>query len=1148
MGRQLYRRNGRQLQRQDYQIAQNISIFPNITTTAPPPAPHGNSSVSQRRPQPPRSLLQPASHDEVSTDAGTAEWYRPVGLQIASHDEVSADAGTAERYRPVGLQIASHDEVSADADTVQRYRPGGFHNASHDEAPIGTDSDFQRNRPRRLQYASHDEVSTDADTAERCRPVGLQIASHDEVSADAVIVQRCRPVGLQIASHDEVSEDADTIQRYRPGGFQNASHDEVPIGADTVSQRHRPERSYPNATSKHRTTSQPSTPKRSASQLRNNARIESRIAADASLLSKFPLPNDLSDIFGPPLHSPDDELFTSPAWLLQAIEAVAHKTTKTPSAPPFRFKTDTTSVKHNTALIEDYNFDFTKLIEDHQHTSLSYSSEFRDIDDLTAIYHDHDLFPFFKGLHQNGMEYIYNKELTDCERMAELEANISRGNHRSATERPTELRTKLDREVEYGFSVPVLASCITKIPGAMVQACGLVVQYALSKTGEKRLKSRLTHDLSFCITDPYASVNKRCNMDAYPAMVYGWCLMRIIHFIVALRIRFPKESILISKYDFSDAYRRVAHKATSAVQTILIYANLAYISLRLSFGGAANPPAWCGFSEMVCDLSNELTMMEEWDPDVLFSPTQPTIPKPIYLDKSIPFAQGREMAVEVHTTSFGRGDAFIDDIIKVFLARPDVIKKNAASAPLALHVSMRPLAADEPIPRKESLSIPKLVAEGTPSEIMIVLGWEINTRLLLLCLPLDKYKKWIREINDILNKSSTTRVTLESIIGKLVHASFVIPLSQHFLQRMRFKLKIMKDKKFKSTRTLQLGREEIKDFKLWKKLLSQARTGISLNGLVFRNPTRLCFSDSCPQGLGGYTHGGRGWRLKLNPKLAAYGEDISNNLLEFLGMAITIWLSLIECEEMGLTDELILALGDNTSAVAWIFKANLRPPSLYSKAVNFIARKIATLMTTSKNFISSQHIPGMLNLIADWLSFEGTSRIENGSSKQNPIAYDCPPNDVATHRILSSFPQLVPLGFRVCHLPIEIHSFACQAMQIFESSLTAKQKGETRFTTESGGDGNVTAKTSWSGKTLALMEFPQRRRTLSYAPSLKFTGNPLLLSKERLLESVANQWEENTSKKSSALWARRCGTVTNGVPFTETTVETADSHPTSEIN
>ena len=140
----------------------------------------------------------------------------------------------------------------------------------------------------------------------------------------------------------------------------------------------------------------------------------------------------------------------------------------------------------------------------------------------------------------------------------------------------------------------------------MLQACGLVTQSTLLETGERTEKSRLAHDQSFCITSHFASVNHRLNREAYPDLIYGFFLLRIIHFIVALRLQYPETPILISKYDFSDAYRRISHRATSAVQTIIALGRIAYIMLVMSFGGSANPQVWCEFSEMLCDLSNEI--------------------------------------------------------------------------------------------------------------------------------------------------------------------------------------------------------------------------------------------------------------------------------------------------------------------------------------------------------------------------------------------------------------------------------------------------------------------------------------------------------------------------------------------------------------
>ena len=187
------------------------------------------------------------------------------------------------------------------------------------------------------------------------------------------------------------------------------------------------------------------------------------------------------------------------------------------------------------------------------------------------------------------MEYYFDPDLTEDERVEELNANLAQGNHKLAKSRPKELETKINREVNYGFALPIWASNIPKIPKAMLQACGLVTQLTLSETGERKEKSRLTHDLFYCITSLFVLVNKHLNKENYPNLIYGFCLLRIIHFIVALRLQFPDTPILIIKYNFSDAYWRISHRATSAVQTIIALGLKAYIMLVLSFGGAANP-------------------------------------------------------------------------------------------------------------------------------------------------------------------------------------------------------------------------------------------------------------------------------------------------------------------------------------------------------------------------------------------------------------------------------------------------------------------------------------------------------------------------------------------------------------------------------
>jgi hypothetical protein len=247
------------------------------------------------------------------------------------------------------------------------------------------------------------------------------------------------------------------------------------------------------------------------------------------------------------------------------------------------------------------------------------------------------------------------------------------------------------------------------------------------------------------------------------------------------------------KYDYSDAYRRVAHSPTAAAQSIIIFAGVAYIALRLTFGGSPNPHTWCSFSEMVTDLSNEIPLCKEWDHEKLRSPAQPSTTKPKRLSKEVPIARAMPMAVHIPTTVTARTDSFIDDLIRVFLDTPLNRERWPHAVPLAIHVTSRPHAGPaEPVKQRDILSGPKLIAEGGPAEDQVVLGWRLNTRSLSVILSSDKFEAWSGDLRTIVENRRGTFGQLETTIGRLNHAAYIIPLSRHFLSRVRLRLRARK--------------------------------------------------------------------------------------------------------------------------------------------------------------------------------------------------------------------------------------------------------------------------------------------------------------------------------------------------------------------
>jgi hypothetical protein len=180
--------------------------------------------------------------------------------------------------------------------------------------------------------------------------------------------------------------------------------------------------------------------------------------------------------------------------------------------------------------------------------------------------------------------------------------------------------------------------------------------------------------------------------------------------------------------------------------------------------------------------------------------------------------------------------------------------------------------------------LPKLLAEGSPAELQIVLCWLLNTLLLIVSLPKDKFIAWTSAIKAIVKDQRVKRDALESVIGRLNYAAAIMPLARHFLGRLR----VLLSSKAIGYKYLNVRNEVLEDLALWIKLLALAHIGWSLNCLVTRRPNKVHFSDSCPFGIGGSSTSDRAWRLLVPKPSQLFGNRRVNNFLEFLGMAIGV--------------------------------------------------------------------------------------------------------------------------------------------------------------------------------------------------------------------------------------------------------------------
>jgi hypothetical protein len=469
-------------------------------------------------------------------------------------------------------------------------------------------------------------------------------------------------------------------------------------------------------------------------QRRNDERTQAANEEDENLLGKY-LSSDAFSIFPHVPIAPDDTATVPSPEFLKSVAYVAALEAPAPSPPPFMFDPNNLlqSARHNTSILEDYGFDLDRLFAAHSDSTVGYGSEFRPIDQLDRVLGGHPNYPQFRPNVTSGMSFLGKCLPSEEERVRDLELAIAWGNHKSALDHEDEVRLLLAKDVKHGFAVPVTLTAVRRMSGTLVQPAGMVEQFTLDENGVGEVKRRLTHDDSFRVTDESESVNDRLDLDLYPKMVYGWCLPRLLHYIVALRLAFSSLAILIAKFDYSDAYRRVAHSSTAAKQHILVMGSVAFVMLRMTFGGAANPPVWCAFSKMVTDLSNDISADPDWDPSVLHSPQRPKIPLTRHLPASIAVELAREMAFSIPVTTTNRTDAFIDDLVNVALGTPSDLERGGHAVPLAIHVTSRPHAGEsEPIPRRNLVQDKKLEAEGAHAKVQIVLGWALNCRVLTI--------------------------------------------------------------------------------------------------------------------------------------------------------------------------------------------------------------------------------------------------------------------------------------------------------------------------------------------------------------------------------------------------------------------------------
>jgi hypothetical protein len=283
----------------------------------------------------------------------------------------------------------------------------------------------------------------------------------------------------------------------------------------------------------------------------------------------------------------------------------------------------------------------------------------------------------------------------------------------------------------------------------------------------------------------------------------------------------------------------------------------------------------------MADMSNIIAQHRAWNPRELFSEfISLTGDRPILESETVALAEARELLVNHELSEYGVTEAFIDDIFTLFpLLSEDHFQRGRNAALLSIDTMGRPTCYGDPLSRDPIVATKKVIAEGTPTEILTILGWQIDTRRMLIQLPAEKADAWDKELQALLTLGDAGKPIgakrLETMQGRNIHVASIIPGAMHFQSRMY--QAIVRAKAHKSTR---LRAEERWDMIMLRHLIAVARRGISLNNAVTRLPDHLGRLDAFEGGIGGYDlTSGRAWRFAIPFELQ---HKKSQNFLEYL--------------------------------------------------------------------------------------------------------------------------------------------------------------------------------------------------------------------------------------------------------------------------
>ncbi len=175
-------------------------------------------------------------------------------------------------------------------------------------------------------------------------------------------------------------------------------------------------------------------------------------------------------------------------------------------------------------------------------------------------------------------------------------------------------------------------------------------------------------------------------------------------------------------------------------------------SHRVTFGGAPCPAELGVMSEAICNLAGILLRNHSWDPGKVAPPDLQDVPPPTLCCPPVPFAQAKDLIIDVPVDPSGFVDMYIDNMITLCIDTPrsDNVTRLPAAVLMAIHATTQPLLTNKPLPQDPMVMKKKLKAEARPAKCKEILGWLFDFRRMKVTLPKNKFLAWTESIEQML--------------------------------------------------------------------------------------------------------------------------------------------------------------------------------------------------------------------------------------------------------------------------------------------------------------------------------------------------------------------------------------------------------------